>query len=513
MAVPAVKPAAPTPALVLESSGPVLLFDIHRTPYTPTGRPIALDGTSRQLGWTGTEGSGPTLVWTLPDPDRRPSLHRVAGTPLIAQVTDDGEAEVARRGLGGQWEPHLAVLTDEGRPAGSVWVRDGGSCVMLPFDPNEAMANLWTEAYLQALTPHVERALALGRSAYYHLRPVVPRHLQIAFRRRLAHQQARTAFPRWPVEPALHDLYDLLFGLLAGALGQPVPSLAPWPSGRRWAFVLTHDVETAAGLDGIEPLRAVERRHGLVSAWNFVPERYELPASLRAGLLAEGCEIGVHGLTHDGHDVESPAALAARLPAIRGYARMWGATGFRAPAMQRSWAAMDLLDFDHDASFPDTDPFQPCRGGCCTWWPIMHGDMVELPLTLPQDHTLFVILEATGPGAWIEKTELLRTRGGLAQVLVHPDYLGETGSLTAYEELLATFVDDPAAWFALPAEVSSWWRARARSSVVVGPSGWEAVGPAADRAEVRLLPERRTTMPLRHAEERTSPRTSPDRER
>jgi hypothetical protein len=370
---------------------------------------------------------------------------------------------------------------------GAVWERSDGS-VLLPFDPDEAITNLWTEAYLQALTPRLEAAMALARRAYYLARPLMPRPVQIAFRRRLAGRQARARFPRWPAETGLHDLYDKVFRLLAEVAGGPIPSLAPWPRGRSWAVVLTHDVETAAGLDGIEPLREVERRHGLVSAWNFVPQRYDLPAPVRAGLLAEGCEIGVHGLTHDGHDLESPSALAARLPAIHEHARAWGATGFRAPAMQRSWAAMDLLDFDHDASSPDTDPFQPCHGGCCTWWPFFHGDMVELPLTLAQDHTLFVILEAEGPEAWIEKAELLRARGGMAQLLVHPDYLEGTPSLGAYRDLLATYADDPTAWFALPSHVSGWWRARAATSLVDGPSGWAPSGPAADRAEVRFLP-------------------------
>ena len=45
-------------------------------------------------------------------------------------------------------------------------------------------------------------------------------------------------------------------------------------------------------------------------------------------------------------------------------------------------------------------------GGCCSWLPFFNRSMVELPITLPQDHTLFVILRR-GSSAWHEKAEIL----------------------------------------------------------------------------------------------------------
>ena len=44
---------------------------------------------------------------------------------------------------------------------------------------------------------------SLPMSAYYALKPLLPRRLQIAMRRRYAKRQARTEFPRWPIEPLL----------------------------------------------------------------------------------------------------------------------------------------------------------------------------------------------------------------------------------------------------------------------------------------------------------------------
>ena len=46
----------------------------------------------------------------------------------------------------------------------------------------------------------------------------------------------------------------------------------------------------------------------------------------------------------------------------------------------------------YDSSFPDTYPFEPQAGGCCSIFPFFLGDLVELPITLVQDHTMWEIL-------------------------------------------------------------------------------------------------------------------------
>ena len=40
-------------------------------------------------------------------------------------------------------------------------------------------------------------------SAYYAVKSLLPRRLQIAMRRLYARRQARVEFPRWPIEPLL----------------------------------------------------------------------------------------------------------------------------------------------------------------------------------------------------------------------------------------------------------------------------------------------------------------------
>ena len=97
------------------------------------------------------------------------------------------------------------------------------------------------------LGPQVVRLRPALLKSYYTVRPVLPRPLQIALRRLFTRVQRQAAFPRWPVETALHDLYEWLFARLTAFAGRPVPWLDLWPDGRSWALVLTHDVETADG--------------------------------------------------------------------------------------------------------------------------------------------------------------------------------------------------------------------------------------------------------------------------
>jgi hypothetical protein len=285
------------------------------------------------------------------------------------------------------------------------------------------------------------------------------------------------------VEPSLHDICELVLQSAADAAGQDLPSIAPWPDGYTWALVLTHDVETARGRDAIDRVRAVEAAADLRSSWNLVPERYQVSDGLVERLRAAGCEVGVHGLRHDGRDLESLATLRARLPEMRRWAERWRAVGFRSPATHRVWDWMPMLGFDYDSSYPDTDPFEPIPGGCCWWLPFFNGELVELPITMVQDHTLFVILRRDDR-LWHDKVDVLRRRGGMALLIAHPDYMLDDAPLASYERFLQAHRDDPSAWTALPRDVSAWWRRRAATSLVRVEGGWAPEGPGATEAQI-----------------------------
>ena len=166
------------------------------------------------------------------------------------------------------------------------------------------------------------------------------------------------------------------------------------------------------------------------------------------------------------------------------WAARWRAVGFRAPATQRDWDTDADARVRYDSSYPDTDPFEPIAGGCCSWLPFFNDTIVELPITVPQDHTVFVILRALSGEVGTQRSRSSARRGGMALVLTHPDYLGDDAPLHAYERFVQAYADDRTAWTALPREVSDWWRRRAATSLCHGPDGWRAEGPAAADATI-----------------------------
>jgi hypothetical protein len=482
------------------SSRPLMALEHFRTPYAVS--PGSGGAGVEQLRG---EAGGPSLLWpSSPAGHGRPvgavlEVEGRAPIPLFATVVTDGDARAMLAEYGGGWTQAGLVSQADGGRLGSVWRHQDGS-VFLPFDPDEAQLTLISERYGEALRPPGTRDWRrVAMRSYYRVRGAIPKPVQIWLRRRYAPVQARAAFPRWPMEPGLHDLLDLLHSMLEMIAGEPVPSIAAWPGARTWALVLTHDVETARGVAALDPVLALERSLGLRSSWNFVPRRYEVGSDRVASLKASGFEVGVHGLYHDGRDLE-PALLRKRLPGMREAAERWQATGFRSPATHRCWQSMPMLGFDYDSSYPDSDPFEPQGGGCCTWLPFFNRGMVELPLTMPQDHTLFVILRHRDERAWVEKAEFLRARGGMALIDTHPDYLTDRVIFDAYRRLLERFADDPNAWYALPREVSAWWRRRAESTLIRAGDDWTVAGPAAGEAAVEFRgPDR--PRPASHEEE------------
>src|SRR5439155_12239370 len=166
----------------------------------------------------------------------------------------------------------------------------------LPFDPNEVIYAYLSERYKSLAGPALgTRYDALARRSYYRLRPFLPRATQMRMRRSFSRVQAKAPFPHWPIETALHDFYRLLFSFVSEIAAEPVPTVACWPRGFRWALVLTHDVEGGEGLANLLQLLEVELRRGYRSSWNFVPENEASPEDVFINELREsGFEVGVH---------------------------------------------------------------------------------------------------------------------------------------------------------------------------------------------------------------------------
>jgi hypothetical protein len=470
---------------VFQASASFLLFDYFRVPYEQ------VDGEGRfaGCGWVRSSGDDSKAVFwvpaSLPAAGRVTGAHNVGSIPVFGGMLPDKPAKTWLAQLGGEWHRTTPIYDLLDARIASIWTTSEGK-VFLPFDPNEAIVNFWSEGYADFIrSPLTKHARSVARHSYYRVRSAMPRQAQIAARRWFSRIQSRTSFPHWPVETALHDLYQALFQIVVTLVEQPVPMISAWPAGKEWALILTHDVETSDGYEKIDLLRDIELSSDYRSSWNFVPMNDYLDCdSLIEELKEGGFEVGVHGLYHDGRDISD---LADRLPLIRQYAERWSAVGFRSPSTLRDWKAMPLLRFDYDSTYFDTSPFEPQPGGCCTWLPYMIGDTVELPITLAQDHTLFEILGGSDEQLWLGKARFLRERGGMALVLTHPDYAHNERVVRAYTRLLDEFAGDATAWKALPRDVSDWWRRRAASEIQLVGGDWRVVGPAADQGKVSYV--------------------------
>lgn len=330
------------------------------------------------------------------------------------------------------------------------------------------------------------------RRAYYAAKPLMPRPLQLMLRRRYAPIQARREFPAWPVETVLLERRDReLRSRLAASGADRLPLVNFWPRGHRFCAILTHDVEGPAGVENVRRVIDVERRHGFVSSWNFVAEWYPIPDGLFDDVRASGCEIGLHGIKHDGKLFSDRAHFEADLPKIARYAQEWGVDGFRSPATHRNADWMHELPVRYDSSFPDTDPFEPQSGGCCSIFPYFFGDVVELPITLVQDHTLWEILREPGIGPWMEKTSWIARHHGLVNIIIHPDYIVDPERLALYERFLEFLRAQEGMWHALPRDAAAWWRRRERLEIVAGEGGEPRIeGDGAGEATVAYARER-----------------------
>ena len=309
-----------------------------------------------------------------------------------------------------------------------------------------------------------ERSAAL--EAYYRIKPLLPRRVQLALRRAYAPRQARRAFPAWPVEDLLlrREHADLHRALDASDADR-LPVVGWWPDGFASAAIVTHDVEGPEGVARIPEILELERRHGIVSSWNFCADWYPIPPGTFDTVRAANCEVGLHGVKHDGKLFSSRATFETELPKIHAAFAAFDAVGFRSPATHRNAEWMHELGCLYDSSFPDTDPFEPQGGGCCSILPFFFGDVVELPITLIQDHTMWEILRRDDIALWTDKADWLAGHHGLVNVIVHPDYLDTPARMAAYEQLLVHLRALPGSWHALPCDVAAWWRERAALDV------------------------------------------------
>ena len=351
---------------------------------------------------------------------------------------------------------------------------------------------------------------------YYQIKPLIPRRLQLALRRRMVLRKLPRVRHIWPIDPDA---------------GNPPLGWKGWPEEKKFALILTHDVEGPGGVEKCHKLAKIDRDRGFRSSFNFVPESCKNVESLHRDLIANGFEVGVHGLCHNGNLFSSRKNFLRKSVKIDFYLKEWESVGFRTPSMYHNLDWIGELGIEYDGSTFDTDPFEPQPNGMGTIFPFwvpakvvpssnlglrpsvldpiyrsstlhpspesikdplssyleprtlnlepqsyeltansyrLSSGYVELPCTLPQDFTLFVLVKEKTIDIWKRKLDWIAEKGGMALLITHPDYMNckkdrcdiEEYPISLYEELLDYVKSNYEGqyWQALPKEIAHFWR-------------------------------------------------------
>jgi len=394
---------------------------------------------------------------------------------------------------------------------------------------------------------------------FYNIKPFLPRRLQIFVRRRMIAYKRKKYSHVWPIDPAADKLPKGWQG---------------WPDNKKFAVVLSHDVDTQKGHDKCYQLMEIEETLGFRSSFNFVAEKYAVSETLINDIKDRGFEVCVHGLNHDGKLFFSRKIFDHRAKRINHYLREWDSNGFTSPSMLCNLDWMHALNISHSTSTFDTDPFEPQQNPVGTIFPfwkqnsnekkrlsnnnlsnhpdilrpsesvqfcsqtnpgfhnangesqsnseLQHNDLskslrpsknvqfssrlkkaklltgdiqkvfrglevesdakidengtlsegrrgfVELPYTLPQDFTLFILMKEQNIHIWKEKLHWIAEKGGMALFNSHPDYMNfnrqKNGNEEYSAELYIEFLEyikknyKDQYWHALPKDIARFWQ-------------------------------------------------------
>ena len=214
-------------------------------------------------------------------------------------------------------------------------------------------------------------------ATFYSIKPILPRWFQICVRRKRVSKQLRSAGEIWPIDYRAVDKPDGWKG---------------WPHNKKFAFVLTHDIESLRGVERIPLIMEIEKNAGFRSCFNFVPARYTVSRLMREHIISEGFEVGVHGLRHDGKLFKNEKIFNARSAIINRYLKQWDSVGFRSPSMHHNLDWIHRLNVEYDSSTFDTDPFEP------------QADVIKTIFPLCMSNRAVMI----GKDTWISSVRLLR---------------------------------------------------------------------------------------------------------
>ena len=336
------------------------------------------------------------------------------------------------------------------------------------FDPEEAIRLIEREGYFTKKRPFYT-------CFPFNIQKVPPVFRQTAsrFLKRGNKKRGGALFPAYPKDFSV----ELLTNLLARAVGKITggglePS--PWPEGKKYAFILTHDVDSdwLYKENNLQLFLDVENSFGIRAAWYFVANLYHHDFAKIDRLAGDGHEIGLHGDNHD-HKIAflSDGAIEKRLAGCRGFIDRYKVAGFRSPHYLRTPRLYEALkryvryDTSMHDSYNPTTPVEMVREGCSAIHPFALSDgpggLLELPITIPEDYELYDPARGT---ASVLETQLaqiaeIKRRGGLATLVIHPEphFSSRKPCFEAFREVLRAVAGDKDCWLCRPDELCAYW--------------------------------------------------------
>ncbi|MHA1380850.1 MAG: hypothetical protein ACTSRG_20990 [Candidatus Helarchaeota archaeon] len=347
---------------------------------------------------------------------------------------------------------------------------------------NEKIVAYLSEEYIEDYyNSHLKNIL---KTIFYTIKPIIPKSTQIILRKKYLYFQRKNQFPNWPIDLSLYNVYKKGIREIFELIGlTEIPFLNFWPNDKKFAVALTHGVETSIGQRNVLRVKEIEEELDFRSSWNFVPEKYKLDEELIQKLKNNGFEIGIHGLKHDGKLFKNKKVFFKRVSKINYYLNKYNCLGFASPSTLRDINYMQNLEIKYDTSFFDSDIFEPQAGGCFSLHPFFLGKFIELPFTMPQDYTLFILLGEKDENIWERKMNTIKAFNGMILLNTHPDYLIKKSFLNIYKEFLKKIKKERCYWHALPKEIAEWWDQRAKRNIKKIDGEWK-IYPSLEGASI-----------------------------
>ncbi|HEX5414406.1 MAG TPA: polysaccharide deacetylase family protein [Chloroflexota bacterium] len=293
----------------------------------------------------------------------------------------------------------------------------------------------------------------------------------------------------------------------------------------RWAFVRRlgsivsrFGVTTTKTDEHLRAYLATLRDFGCTATFPITAVVLQRHPHLIRRLADEGVEFAVHGYVHTDHALLSEAEQRVQMRRALDVFRACGvsAEGFRGPYLRYNLATVaaarslgfryvsneticyDVLD---RAAVPRArwgeyqralTLYSALPAARALARPRMLGDLVEIPVAMPDDE---ILLDRLGfdvgeqmARIWESLVNTTYATGDLLTLQLHPER-GEA-CREALAVALATARQKPRpVWMAQLREIAAWWRRRAAFTLNVesaGPSRWRVVGPADPDAVVLL---------------------------